>query len=171
MQSHGAVLKGVEVDSELAISDALRHLKAGSTRPAARSQRHRRRASFSARGWRKTPACGSNDNISVVSPEGGVDAVRPAPGDPPLQGVRDLRNRLLRYRRYLGVHFHRRRAEGAVARGRDQPDRAQSGRPEPRAGDRPRRGTRRRAAATPPPPGRSATSNCLARCAWSASSP
>jgi hypothetical protein len=62
-----------------------------------------------------------------------------------------------------GRYLDRRRAEGALG-GPDQPDRAERGRSEPRAGDRrgrPRRSWR--ASATPPPPGWSATSNCSAR--------
>ena len=69
VQSHGAVLKGVEVDSELSISDALRHLKSGST---ARLRDPNASPPGIVLGARLAEDTGMrvNDNITLVSPEG-----------------------------------------------------------------------------------------------------
>ncbi len=57
LQSKGGVLKGVDVASELALSGTLRHLKAGSAGPAARSERESAGHSVWDRGWRKISGC------------------------------------------------------------------------------------------------------------------
>ena len=73
------MLKGVDIDSELAISDTLRHLKAGSVdrlRDADRraAGHHSRRA----HGVEIT-ACCSNSNIDVTVPNGGMTPFGPRP--------------------------------------------------------------------------------------------
>ena len=84
------------------VSGTLRHLKAGSRGPPARSRRESSRASSWARGWRKIPGCAWM-TISILL----TDEMLPrghAAREAALQGVRHVRNRLLRDRRQLGVH-------------------------------------------------------------------
>ena len=108
------MLKGVEVDSELAISDALRHLKAGSTNRLRDPDASPPGIILGARLAEDT-GMRVNDNITVVSPEGELTPFGPRPAIRRFKVCAHLRDRLFRYRRHLGVYFHRRRAEGAVA--------------------------------------------------------
>ena len=78
IQSHGAVLKGVEVDAELAISDALRRLKSGSV---ARLRDPNASPPGIILGARLADDLGMrvNDNINLVSPEGELTPLGPRP--------------------------------------------------------------------------------------------
>jgi lipoprotein-releasing system permease protein len=78
IQSHGAVLKGVEVDSELAISDALRHLKSGSTLRLRNNEASPPGIVLGARLAEDT-GMRVNDNITLVSPEGELTPFGPRP--------------------------------------------------------------------------------------------
>ncbi len=70
LQSTGAILKGVDVDAELAISDALRHLKAGSLD---RLRDPNARPPGIVLGARLVDDTGMvlNSNVQVISPQGG----------------------------------------------------------------------------------------------------
>ena len=78
IQSHGAVLKGVEVDSELKISDALRHLKSGSVARLGNPDASPPGIILGARLAEDT-GMRVNDNITVVSPEGELTPFGPRP--------------------------------------------------------------------------------------------
>ena len=98
LQSKGAVLKGMDVDSELAISDSLRHLKSGIARPSARPERpparHRARLEPGGRHRHDTEF-----EYRSGQPAGRADPLRTARQQPDLPRLRNLRNRLLRDRR------------------------------------------------------------------------